>query len=1091
MLGERHKSKKNIISVVLAILVIPALMLSNVAISVSENLADHDRLLPDPPTAQNKSQMSNGTLSALGVQAEVLKLPLSFIENKGQVSDDAKFMVKMSHETVYFEPSEVQFVLNSKNNTSIVRMSFEGARASQLLGENRLSGIANFFIGNNSSKWVTDIPTYSSVKYESLYPGVDLVFKGTEGNLKHEFVLKPGADPDKIILAFNGQDSLSIDKNGSIQIKTGTENLTDSAPLCYQDINGIRVDVKGVYRRIDDKRIGFGIHDYNRSLPLVIDPFLRYSTYLGGSGNDIGWGIAVDGSGNAYVTGETASTNFPTTPGANQTYGGNTDAFVAKLNPSGSGLIYSTYLGGSVGDVGRNIAVDSSGNAYVTGYTNSADFPTTPGANQTTYGGNTDAFVAKLDSSGSGLVYSTYLGGSQYDVGTIMAVDGSRNVHVIGGTDSSDFPITPGAYQTTNNADGADSAFIAKLNPSGSDLAYSTYLGGTHYAFGRGIAVDSSGNAYVTGSTSATDFPTTPGAYQTAYGGGAYNAFITKLNPTGSGLVYSTYLGGSDGTDYGKSIAVDSSGNAYVTGAASSTDFPTTPGAFQTTYIAGGAGGSFVTKLNPSGSGLAYSTYLSGHGYAEGNGIAIDSSGDAYATGVTSSTDFPTTSDAYQTAYGGGTSNAFVTKLNPSGSGLVYSTYLGGSNGADYGKSITVDSGRNIYVAGGASSTNFPTTPGAYQAANAGNSDAFIAMIALNAPPKDMIVTKIACTGSTKNISEVEAGSQFYYNISVINPTGHDAVDVVVTDKLPYNVDYLGAVATDANGNILHNVTISETGDLLYVRYLGVIPAYKTYFINVSVRAPTEAPDTLYNILNIRYANDPNPDNNTFTLVTYVPVTGYNKSLAVESFEELLHNQTRLLFDFEDLLHTTPRNGSENYTFITSFEQLLRAQANLSLSFEDLLENQSATGWDDANLPPGFQEQFLKSFNRIIWDQAFLFASFEMKLKDAWISLDSVNGTGTPWSGKRWNHTQDAQTEFIASFESLLKEQVKLFDSYQLLMKTINTTDIDVKVDGLAAFENLLRVQTNLLMSFEDLLDAKYKDMEFPWNPQAAPPSSS
>jgi hypothetical protein len=215
MLGGRLKSKDNIISV-LAILVIPALMLSNVAISASENIADRDRLLPDPPTAQNKSQMSNGALGTLGVQAEMLKLPLSFIENKGQVSDDTKFMVKTSHETVYFEPSEVQFVLNSKNNTSIVRMSFEGAKASQLLGENRLSGIANFFIGNNSSKWVTDIPTYSSVKYESLYPGVDLVFKGTEGNLKHELVLKPGVDPDKIILAFSGQDSLSIDKNGSI-----------------------------------------------------------------------------------------------------------------------------------------------------------------------------------------------------------------------------------------------------------------------------------------------------------------------------------------------------------------------------------------------------------------------------------------------------------------------------------------------------------------------------------------------------------------------------------------------------------------------------------------------------------------------------------------------------------------------------------------------------------------------------------------------------------------------------------------------------------------------------------------------------------
>jgi hypothetical protein len=352
-------------------------------------------------------------------------------------------------------------------------------------------------------------------------------------------------------------------------------------------------------------------------------------------------------------------------------------------------------------------------------------------------------------------------------------------------------------------------------------------------------------------------------------------------------------------------------------------------------------------------------------------------------------------------------------------------------------------------------------------------------------PSIDMSVNKTANdTITDESISEVEAGSPFYYNISVTNPDPtHDAPDVVVTDKLPYSVGYIDTTPYGKDGTtVLDNVTINKTGDLLYVRYLEPFPADTTFFIRVDVIAPTDAPDTLYNILNLRYANDPNMDNNVFTLATYVPVTGYNKSLAIESFEELLHNQTRLLFDFEDLLHTTPRTPEENYTFITSFEQLLRAQANLSLSFEDLLENESITGWDDANISPGFQKIFLKSFNQIIWDQAFLFASFEMKLKDAWSSLYIYNTSP--------GHSQDAQTEFIASFESLLKDQVKLFDSYQLLMKTINTTDTDTKVDALAAFENLLRVEANLLMSFEDLLDAKYKDMDFPWNPQAAPPQS-
>jgi hypothetical protein len=352
-------------------------------------------------------------------------------------------------------------------------------------------------------------------------------------------------------------------------------------------------------------------------------------------------------------------------------------------------------------------------------------------------------------------------------------------------------------------------------------------------------------------------------------------------------------------------------------------------------------------------------------------------------------------------------------------------------------------------------------------------------------PSIDMSATKFAGINQTVyNISEVAAGSPFYYIISVVNPSPDDeAPDVVVTDKLPYSVGYKNATAFNSTFHEMQDVAISKTGDLLYIRYLNPIPAQTTFYIMVNVTAPADAPDTLYNILNIRYANDPNMDNNTFTLATYVPVTGYNKELAIESFEELLHNQTRLLFDFEDLLHTTPRNGQENYTFITSFEQLLRAQANLSLSFEDLLENESVTGWDDQNISTNYQEIFLKSFNQIIWDEAFLFASFEMKLKDSWISLGEF--------GNATNHTQDAQTEFIASFESLLKDQTKLFYSYQLLMKTINTTDTDVQVDGFAAFENLLRVQANLLMSFEDLLKAKYKnDTSYPWNPpQTAPPA--
>ena len=353
----------------------------------------------------------NGT-----VRSAMMKLPISFIENRGPTSNEAKFMVKASQATIYFTPSEVLFALVSKNNSSNVRMSFEGANPERLVGEEPLPGKANFFTGNNSSQWLTDIPIYASVRYQGIYPGIDLVFKGTEGNLKHELVLDPGADPAAIVFLYNGQDNISLNNNGSLLIRTEAGYITDSAPICYQDIDGRRVDVEGEYRKIDENRIGFEVKDYNRSLPLMIDPCLVYSTYLGGSSRDgdHGGSIAIDASGNAYVTGSTSSNDFPTTTSAyNTTFGGDYDAFVTKLSPEGNALVYSTYLGGSSGDEGLGIAVDSQGNAYVAGLTDSTDFPT-KNAYYTAINGTFDAFVTKLSPEGNALVYSTYLGRQQW-----------------------------------------------------------------------------------------------------------------------------------------------------------------------------------------------------------------------------------------------------------------------------------------------------------------------------------------------------------------------------------------------------------------------------------------------------------------------------------------------------------------------------------------------------------------------------------------------------------------------------------------------------------------------------------------------------
>ena len=378
-------------------------------------------------------------------------------------------------------------------------------------------------------------------------------------------------------------------------MKTAAGDLKEEKPYIYQEIAGEKVAVEGSFALAKEEKTayGFAVAAYDPRYPLVIDPLL-YSTYLGGSDWDYGYGIAVDSAGNAYVTGNTYSTNFPTTDGAyDESHNDYSDAFVTKLNPAGSDLVYSTYLGGNSGDWGSGIAVDSTGNAYVTGVTRSTNFPTTGEAFDQNHNGYNDAFVTRLNADGSALVYSTYLGGNSGDWGSGIAVDGARNAYVTGYTWSTDFPTTGGAYDRDLN--GIRDAFVTKLNPAGSDLVYSTYLGGNSGEYGYGIAVDSAGNAYVTGNTYSTNFPTTDGAYDVVLGGSS-DAFVTKLNPAGSDLAYSTYLGGSD-WDSGRGIAVDGTGNAYVTGETRSTDFPTTGGAVYGSP--NGYSDAFVTKLYP------------------------------------------------------------------------------------------------------------------------------------------------------------------------------------------------------------------------------------------------------------------------------------------------------------------------------------------------------------------------------------------------------------------------------------------------------------------------------------------------------------
>jgi len=672
-------------------------------------------------------------------------LPMSFEMNQGQADRTVRFLARGQGYAIFLKPSEALLALQPPGQDTRVpekagmpprppyralKMRIEGANLSApSTGLHRLPGISNYFIGNDPSRWRTHIPTYEKVQFENVRPGVNLVYYGNQRQLEYDFVLSPGVRPESLRLSFEGSDA-TVDEQGDLVFTSTGGKITFRRPLayqCYKPDPGRKHFLSASYVLKGHNRVGFVVPDYDPREPLVIDPVLNYSTYLGGNGGDAGNAIALDYLFDAYVTGSTASTNFPTSTPYQKTYGGDTDAFVTEVRYDGEAVIYSTYLGGNNFDVGNGIAVDSSGDAYVTGNTSSANFPiSSSNVFQPTFGGKTDAFVAKLDPSGSQLLYSSYLGGSDIDYGLGIALDQFGNIYVTGYTQSTDFP-TVNPIQSGNA--GSGDAFVAEVNPQATELVYSTYLGGSGMDSGQGIAVDLGGNAYVVGYTySTTSFPTL-NAYQ-GKSAGAVNAFITKLNKGGTSFAFSTYLGGS-GDDRGWAIAVDSDTNIYVAGStltpclpASTTTtmcnptetFPTTPGAFQSLNTSQSPGYSdvFVTKLNYIGNALTYSTLLGGALTDSPAGIAVDSAGDAYVTGYTESNNFPT-ANAVQASYTGGTCgakpcpDAFITEVNPAGTNVVYSTYLGGS-AANWGNGIAVDSNTppNAYVVGTTTASDFP-----------------------------------------------------------------------------------------------------------------------------------------------------------------------------------------------------------------------------------------------------------------------------------------------------------------------------------------------------------------------------------------------
>ena len=664
-------------------------------------------------------------------QAKILesygKLPMSFEANHGQTDSSVKFLSRTAGYSLFLTDDEAVFAFNEKTDedaashaTGVLRMKLRNANVgTKVSGADQVAGTSNYFIGNDRAKWRTTVPNFARVKYEGIYSGIDLIYYGNRRQLEYDFIVAPGEDPRRIAFDVRGAEQIRRDGTGQLVIKMKEGEIHWHEPVAYQEKDGVRRLIAARYV-IRHDQISFEISNYDSTLPLTIDPALVYSTYLGGSGDDQGNAIAVDTSGNAYVVGTTDSINFPTANSLQGAYGGEVDAFVAKINSSGSALVYSTYLGGGGVDYGYGIAVDGAGNAYLTGYTQSSDFPAVNPL-QGTIGGAGDAFATKLNPAGSALIYSTYLGGSGNDLGFGIAVDGTGSAYVTGNTNSSDFP-TLNALQPTG-AGGGD-GFISKLNATGSALVYSTYLGGTERDYGSSIAVDSVGSAYITGLTGSTDFPTKSPLQATNAGGDpgcACDSFVTKLNPAGSALVYSTYLGGN-GIDYGSGIAVDSAGNAYIVGSTDSTNFPT-----ENPLQATNRGGydAFVFELNATGSALVYSTYLGGQKDDYGNGIAVDSVGNAYVAGETSSTDFPKKSPLQNK--NAGQDDAFISMLNPTGSALIYSTNLGGSL-IDASRGVALDGAGNAYITGSTQSVNFPTSS-PLQPGYGGSQDAILAKI--------------------------------------------------------------------------------------------------------------------------------------------------------------------------------------------------------------------------------------------------------------------------------------------------------------------------------------------------------------------------
>ncbi len=809
-------------------------------------------------------QPKNTPIVQHGLLASYGKLPLVFEKNLGQTDPRVKFLSRASGYTLFLTDREAVLRLGAPETDdpptvpSFARGTTRGRRASagavvtfalhgshtptQVEGLEAQPGHSNYLIGKDPSRWERNVPLYGRVKYHDVYAGIDAVYYGNKNRLETDYIVAPGSNPNQIALDVRGAKRLRLNSNGDLVLASAAGELVLRRPIVYQVIEGARREIAANYTERGMNSIGVLLGPYDSRQPLVVDPVVDYSTYLGGTGGEFLYAIAADSSGNAYITGYTTATNFPTTTGSYlPTYpsGATSDVFVTKMNPTGTALVYSTFLGGSLSGSGHGIAVDSSGNVFVDGYTTSSDFPVTSGAYES-FAPNGGVFLSELDPTGSSLLYSTYLAGNGSDNAVALALDANENAYVLGRTTSTNFPNV-NAYQTSNNTNMANpdagTAFLSRMDFTQSPplLRYSTYLGGTAAEFPTSVAVDANYNAYFTGSTESSDFPVTQNAYLGALNNQYGDAFIAHIDTTqagGSSLVYATYFGGSSngsGTtfDTGGGIAVAPNAVAVVVGYTYSNAFPLTGNALERSSNAPNAK-AFLSRMDTSltsspATALLYSTYWGGSTSDLAFAATTDSTGNIYMTGATSDTDFTVTLGAPMSTYPGRES-AFLTEFDPAGTAVLFSTYWGGGVGAGnaaYGVAVDSATPPNVYF-DGVTATNFPTTAGAFQTtfnATNGGSDGFVvkmspgAAAGVFASPTNLSFGNqgINSSSSAQNVSLINNTSSALNNIA-ITFTGANPADFTQTNTCGETSTTNGTLAAFSTCTISVTFTPTNTG---------------------------------------------------------------------------------------------------------------------------------------------------------------------------------------------------------------------------------------------------------------------------------------